>query len=158
MAWVQQYVNHPNQFTYPPSNPKPFVSTFSGESCTFGQSSVADGWNSQFYSKLNIHFVPSFFVDPTTFGSSGLANVMDGAFQWNAAWQTSVTTSSLSSMLSSVGTSINGLVGDLLGSSASETITNLLGSMTADQQYISALNSLGGGKSYMTSGTFCLCH
>ena len=151
--WVNEYANHPNQFMYPPSNPKAFVSTFAGESCSFGQGSVAAGWNSQFKAKLgNSFFVPSFFVDPATFGSSGLANAMDGAFQWNSAWQISQTTSTITSILSSVGSSISSLVSDTLGSTAQKTITNLLTSLTADNQYTSALAGLNG-KVYMGGGT-----
>jgi glucan endo-1,3-alpha-glucosidase len=59
---------------------KAFVSTFSGESCTFGQASVPDGWSSQFTNLLSgkIFFVPSFFIDPKTF--TDFADVMNGAF------------------------------------------------------------------------------
>jgi glucan endo-1,3-alpha-glucosidase len=59
-----------------------FVSTFAGETCTFGQSSVPDGWSSQFSNhpdlRGKIYFVPSFFIDPSSF--SDFADVMDGEF------------------------------------------------------------------------------
>lgn len=61
-----------------------FASTFSGETCTFGQDSVPDGWRSQFtqHSDLTgqnaVYFVPSFFIDPSTFNQYD--GVMDGDF------------------------------------------------------------------------------
>jgi glucan endo-1,3-alpha-glucosidase len=65
-------------------NGRVFASSFSGESCTFGQSSVANGWSSQFTQHPDltganaVFFVPSFFVDPATFNVYG--QVMDGVF------------------------------------------------------------------------------
>jgi hypothetical protein len=61
-----------------------FASTFSGESCTFGQDSTPDGWSSQFTRHPDltgqnaVFFVPSFFIDPQTFNQYG--DVMDGDF------------------------------------------------------------------------------
>ena len=40
-----KYANNPSQFHY---DGRPLVSTFSGETCTFGQGSAAQGWKSQF--------------------------------------------------------------------------------------------------------------
>ena len=80
-TYITTYANHPNQFKY---NGRVFASTFSGESCTFGQSSVAQGWATQFVGQLTganaVHFVPSFFIDPATFGQysssiNGMFNV-----------------------------------------------------------------------------------
>ena len=65
-------------------NGRVFASTFAGESCAFGQSTVAGGWSSQFaqHPELTganaVHFVPSFFVDPSQFNA--FTDVMDGAF------------------------------------------------------------------------------
>lgn len=76
------YAKHPSQLHV---NGKAFVSTFAGESCTFGQSSVAAGWSSQFRNHPSlvgdyaVWFSPSFFVDPATY-SSNLGSVLDGAF------------------------------------------------------------------------------
>ena len=39
--YVKQYVSHPSSFFY---NNRYFVSTFAGESQTFGEGSVNDGW------------------------------------------------------------------------------------------------------------------
>jgi Glycosyl hydrolase family 71 len=71
--YITTYANHPAQFTY---NGKPFASTFSGSSCTFGAGSVATGWQSVF-AGTPVQFVPSFFMDPTQF--STLGNIMNGA-------------------------------------------------------------------------------
>ena len=65
--WVSNYTSSSAQFTY---NGQALVSTFAGESCTFGAGSVAEGWQSEFTSKLsNVLFVPSFMVDPSTFNT-----------------------------------------------------------------------------------------
>lgn len=67
--YITQYAQHPNQLQY---NGRAVASTFAGESCTFGQGSVPDGWRTQFtqHSELSganaVHFLPSFFVDPAT--------------------------------------------------------------------------------------------
>ena len=76
---VNQFKNHPAQFQYPPGSGKAFVTTFAGESCTFGASSPEAGWLNSFKSKLTgqISFVPSFFVDPSTFGTAW-GPVIDG--------------------------------------------------------------------------------
>lgn len=117
---VNTYVSHPNQLQYAS---RAFVSTFSGESCKFGQASVPDGWTSHFsqHPDLNgkIYFVPAFFIDPSTF--TDFADVMDGDFnvrspylspilpktltlafdQWNSGWPIEVTTSFAQQVLSS---------------------------------------------------------
>lgn len=77
--YVTDYASHPNQLLW---DGKVFVSTFSGESCTFGQASVAAGWQSEFISQLTganaVQFAPSFFVAPDTFTTYD--GVMDGYF------------------------------------------------------------------------------
>lgn len=76
---VNTYVSHPNQLQY---QSRAFVSTFSGETCTFGQGSVLDGWKNEFSMHPDlqgkIYFVPSFFIDPAKFGD--FTTVMDGDF------------------------------------------------------------------------------
>ena len=76
---VKAHITHPNQFQY---KGRAFVSTFAGETCQFGQGSVADGWKTQFTQSPDlqgqIYFVPAFFIDPATFGN--FAGVMDGDF------------------------------------------------------------------------------
>lgn len=73
------YASHPNQLKY---DSRAFVSTFSGETCQFGQGSVPDGWKSQFsqHSEIQgkIYFVPAFFIDPNTF--KDFSGTMDGDF------------------------------------------------------------------------------
>ncbi|KAJ6617520.1 glycoside hydrolase [Mycena sp. CBHHK59/15] len=68
-------------------NGRPLISPFSGQDCTFGRQNFNAGWTYAINSTASelIHFIPSFFVDPTTFPG---ATVMDGAFNnlWNAAW------------------------------------------------------------------------
>lgn len=151
--WVGTYATHPNQFTYPPSNPKAFLSTFSGSSCTFGQSNAGNGWaylRSKLTGKNSTYFIPAYFVDPATFNSSGLASSFDGAFQWNSAWQIGVTTPSLNSSLIAVNSTIQALPNTPYSSAPQGVVKNLQTSMTADGQYIRPLISLN--KTYMASG------
>ncbi len=65
------------------------VSTFSGENCYFGQSSVSAGWQS-FVTAVNnagisMFFIPSIFSDISTFSSNSW---MDGELNWNGGWPT----------------------------------------------------------------------
>jgi len=149
--YINTYASNPAQFKYPTSSPKVFASTFSGESCTFGQSTPGDGWQSQFKNQLTgasaTYFVPSFFADPSTFGSSGLAQSMDGAFNWNGAWPVNTTTDILNSLLSNVDATVPSLPNDPPESQPQVTVQDLLNSTTSDQQYVSALSKLK--KSYM---------
>lgn len=75
--YITTYASNPAQFKY---EGKVFASTFSGEKCTFGAGSVVQGWQSAFLGPLtgdnSVFFVPSFFVDPATFGT--YASVMNG--------------------------------------------------------------------------------
>jgi len=63
-------------------NGRVYASTFAGESCTFGQGSAVAGWKSQFIQQLTgtnaVHFVPSFFIDPSAFNTYN--GVIDGMF------------------------------------------------------------------------------
>ncbi|KAG2344532.1 hypothetical protein BDR05DRAFT_1059061 [Suillus weaverae] len=117
--------------------------TFSGETCTFGQGSVASGWSTQFVQQVTgsstVHFVPSFFVDPSQFNT--YSGVIDGVFNWNSGWPIQVTTSFTSS--------IPGLLGDIasgLSSAVSSILSNLVGSTTPDETYISSLAAMSGGR------------
>ena len=143
--YIATYANHPAQFIY---NGKPFASTFSGSSCTFGTGSVATGWQSVF-TGTPVEFVPSFFMDPAQFSSLG--NIMNGALnvrfrphhvcidlcwslysffslQWNSAWPISLTTAS-------IGHSIIGALQSIVPSS----ILSTLGSLQSDDEYLSGL-------------------
>ena len=73
--YITSYATHPNQFIY---NNSVFVSTFAGESCTFGTGNTNQGWLNTVKNNLTkTYFVPSFFVDPATFPNY---SVIDGAF------------------------------------------------------------------------------
>ncbi|TCD60933.1 hypothetical protein EIP91_009286 [Steccherinum ochraceum] len=81
-SYVTNYTSHPNQLKY---NNASFVSTFAGEGCKFGASTVNQGWINTLKTNLTpTYFVPSFFVDPATFSSQ--YSVQDGAFNWNSGW------------------------------------------------------------------------
>ena len=75
--YITTYASHPNQLIY---NGRVLASTFSGESCKFGQGSVQSGWSTQFLQQLSgenaVHFIPSFFVDTSAFQSFN--GVIDG--------------------------------------------------------------------------------
>ncbi|RSH78984.1 uncharacterized protein EHS24_001910 [Apiotrichum porosum] len=63
------------------------VSTFSGESCTFGTGSL-NGWQTAFIDVLSaggitVEFVPAVFSSTSSFSSY---TWMDGEFNWNSAW------------------------------------------------------------------------
>lgn len=92
--YINTYATHPAQLYF---RGRPLVSTFSGESCTFGADSVNDGWISAVRSGVpsvshrpycsillrcltlqpQVYFIPSFFVDPSTLSSY---SVLDGDF------------------------------------------------------------------------------
>ncbi|KII86874.1 glycoside hydrolase family 71 protein [Plicaturopsis crispa FD-325 SS-3] len=149
-TYITTYATHPNQFKYGGSV---FASTFAGESCTFGQSSVPQGWSSQFtkHPELSgqnaVHFVPSFFVDPATFNT--FADVMDGDFNFNSGWPIQVTTSFAQSVLSSVGAALSSLFAN---PTAKQALGQFVGSTDTDTQHISALAGMNAGaKTYMAA-------
>ncbi|KAJ8593966.1 glycoside hydrolase [Rhizopogon salebrosus TDB-379] len=143
-TYITTYATHPNQLIY---NGAVFASTFSGESCTFGQGSVSSGWSTQFVQQLSgssaLHFVPSFFVDPSQFGT--YSGVIDGMFNWNSGWPIQLTTSFVSSL---------GVLGDISSgqsSNATSALSQYIGSTTTDDAYISSLAAMGGGQTYMAA-------
>ncbi|KAF9070679.1 glycoside hydrolase [Rhodocollybia butyracea] len=161
---VSTYLSHPNQLLYSrkSSTQLPLVSTFAGESCQFGQSSVAEGWSTQFAQhpelKGKITFVPSFFVAPAQM--SEFHDIVDGTFNWNGGWPVKLTTDSTGSSATSLSSSLKGLLGvstttnpigslsDLLGNSNSEASSSLedalsgfIGSSDSDSQFINALSA-----------------
>ncbi|KAG0703796.1 glycoside hydrolase family 71 protein [Suillus ampliporus] len=144
-TYITTYATHPNQLLY---NGRVFASTFSGETCTFGQGSVVSGWSTQFVQQLTgssaVHFVPSFFIDPSQFNT--YSGVIDGMFNWNSAWPTQVTTSFVSSL--------PGVLGDIasgLSSAVTSALSGYIGSTTPDDAYISNLTAMGAGQTYMAS-------
>ncbi|KAI0763934.1 glycosyl hydrolase family 71-domain-containing protein [Trametes elegans] len=84
-TYIKTYANNTSQMTY---NGRMFVSTFAGESCTFGATGSLDqAWANAVKpansSLPGVWFMPSFFVDPKTFPN---LTVIDGAFHWNSGW------------------------------------------------------------------------
>jgi glucan endo-1,3-alpha-glucosidase len=85
IGYMQQYHSDSNYFQY---NGAAFVSTFAGESQTFGDDNVNDGWQNKFKTPLqqqgiNIFFVPSW----TALGPNQVFEshpVLDGMFSWGA--------------------------------------------------------------------------
>ncbi|KAF8515356.1 glycoside hydrolase family 71 protein [Hysterangium stoloniferum] len=102
VALVNSQNSHPSQFRYGSGN-KTFVSTFSGEACTFSSPSPSRGWAQHFVEPLgpDIHFVPAFFVDVSQLsagnaeGDGGFGGIISGDFNWNSGWPTQVTTAAL---------------------------------------------------------------
>ncbi|TCD66615.1 hypothetical protein EIP91_001125 [Steccherinum ochraceum] len=142
-----KYASNPSQFHY---DGRPLVSTFSGETCTFGQGSAAQGWKSQFVDQLggNVYFVPAFFIDPATFNQYEI----DGIYNWNAGWPVQLTTASVTSLLGSAGLKLTNLAAGAVNA-ANNALNKVVASTDSDTQYINGLNSVNakGKKAYMTS-------
>jgi len=119
--YVNQYVSHKAQLMY---NGKALFSSFSGGSCQFGAGNVNSGWSSVF-GGANTVFVPSFFVDPSQFGS--LNGAMDGALNWNSGWPTELTTNAVPQAATNS------------PQVPSSTLKPYLTSMSSDDQYLSGL-------------------
>ncbi|KZV70181.1 glycoside hydrolase family 71 protein [Peniophora sp. CONT] len=166
--YITTYASHPGQLTY---SSRVLATTFAGESCTFGQSSVTEGWKTQFTQhpdlmgdggQSKVFFMPSFFVDPATFGTYD--GVMDGALNWNSAWPLTITStdsnapnvvSQVLSTTSNTNTTSNNTLSSLLSSSVT-TSNSALGAFTGtttDAQYLSGLKSMNGGDSKMYMAT-----
>ncbi|KZT29607.1 glycoside hydrolase family 71 protein [Neolentinus lepideus HHB14362 ss-1] len=147
-TYITTYANHTNQLKY---DGAVFASTFSGESCTFGQSSVALGWQTQFVQQLNgtnaVYFVPSFFIDPATFKNYN--NSFNGQFNWNSGWPISLTTSVANSQLSASGTSLNNL-----STAGQNILKSYIGSTATDTNYVTNLKAMpsnGESRAYMAA-------
>ncbi|KAJ7099747.1 glycoside hydrolase family 71 protein [Mycena epipterygia] len=66
-SYIKKYSIHPNVLQF---EGKMLISTFSGEKCQFGQSTVDAGWTSAIKTGMPpVHFIPAFFVDSSTIGS-----------------------------------------------------------------------------------------
>ncbi|KAJ7459880.1 glycoside hydrolase [Mycena latifolia] len=139
-ARVNNFATHPN---YLQMNGRAFVSTFAGESCTFGQDSVADGWRSQFaqHPELQgkINFVPSFFIDPAKFTDFG--GVMDGDFNFNSGWPLQLTTDFASGITTDLSVS---------GDAGTNALNKFIGSTDTDNQHIQSLATLAAGGAKLT--------
>ncbi|KAG6837624.1 hypothetical protein H0H93_006145 [Arthromyces matolae] len=143
-ALVLQFISHPN---YLQINGLPMVSTFAGETCAFGQASPPDGWNTQFVGNPDlqgkIHFVPSFFVDPSTFAT--FSHVMDGDFNWNSAWPIQITTAFVQNLVSglpSFKAAGNALSTVLTQDAVQNALGPLIGSSDPDNQHVKDLSAL----------------
>lgn len=86
---LQTYITNPAYYIHKASS-KPLVSTFNGGTDTFGQSSVNEGWKTQFQDPMAssghpIYFVPSF--QDTSASSDYFTNrfpTLDGCLNWNS--------------------------------------------------------------------------
>lgn len=136
-SYITSYATHPNQLLV---DGKVFASTFSGSDCTFGQANAQQGWQTQFIDQLTgsnaVHFVPSFFVDPTTF--SEFDGVMNGAFNWNGGWPISLTTTSVGSVASQLGDAV-------FPTDVEVVLNQTIGTFDTDSQYTSGVSTLTGG-------------
>jgi len=102
---ILTYANSSAQALY---KDKVLVSSFAGENCNFGQSSVTAGWA---YTKdlltaqnTSIYLMPAIFSDPAGFKA---LDWMDGEFNWNGAWPMTaapLTTASDEQYMSALGT------------------------------------------------------
>ncbi|ODN83711.1 hypothetical protein L202_01805 [Cryptococcus amylolentus CBS 6039] len=104
VSTVTTYASHSAAAKY---ENKTLLSTFSGESCTFGQGSYQAGWTyfRTLLSKagVSVYFMPATFADTSTFSSSSW---MDGEFNWNSGWpigSTALDTSSDTTYLAALG-------------------------------------------------------
>ncbi|OSD07255.1 glycoside hydrolase family 71 protein [Trametes coccinea BRFM310] len=148
-AWIRNltttFIDRPNQLKV---DGKALVSTFAGESCTFGEQDVPTGWRVQFTEHPDIagkiHFMPAFFVDIQQFRN--FDGVMDGDFNFNGAWRTDFTTASASSLLGN-----NGSL-DHPTPQQQSIIAQTLGSFQIDQWHIEQLAQVANSShTYMTS-------
>lgn len=108
---VLDHASHPNQLKY--NENQAFVSTFAGELCNFGLGGPAEEvWKNAFTQhpdvKGKVYFVPSFFIDPATFGKFN--GVMDGDFNWNSGWPIKVTTNFAKDVLNSITSKLSEVV------------------------------------------------
>ncbi|KAJ7647775.1 glycoside hydrolase family 71 protein [Roridomyces roridus] len=81
--YLQSFGTHPRMFRY---HGKVLVSTFAGESATFGRGSFEQGWKiakETMEQIVPVHFVPAFFIDPARYPE---ISSIDGVFNWNGGW------------------------------------------------------------------------
>lgn len=144
--YITRYADHPNQLKY---NGNVFASTFAGDTCTFGSGSPVDGWKSQFVDQLTgnnkVHFVPAFFVDPSTF--KNFDNVIDGSYNWNSGWPVELTAEKATSILQPLGGSLTDA-----GSLDSPALNDLVGSIQPDNVWLGGLAGMqNDAKTYMAA-------
>ncbi|KAI0754950.1 glycoside hydrolase [Daedaleopsis nitida] len=140
-----QFAGRPNQLKV---DGKAFVSTFAGQQCTFGQADAASGWRSQYTQHPDItgkiHFVPSFFIDPST-QFAAFTGVMDGDFHFNSGWPFKLTADNAGTLVP--GLDINNIQGD--GETA---LQQFIGSFDDDNIHLSGLGTVqGSAQTYMAA-------
>ncbi|KAF8685415.1 Glycoside Hydrolase [Rhizoctonia solani] len=85
--FITPFKSHPNRYTY---NGKMFLSTFAGQSCTFGQGSAPAGWKWLVNNAgTPLYFIPNVQIDDAT-QLSTTWSFIDGYKLWNA-WPRSAT-------------------------------------------------------------------
>lgn len=78
--YLDKYLSHPAAAKY---NGKSIVTTFSGESCTFGQGSTNAGWNAVFGKRRSsLYFMPSYNAAPERLSGYDI----DAEVNWGSAW------------------------------------------------------------------------
>ncbi|KAL7279978.1 hypothetical protein ACG7TL_006389 [Trametes sanguinea] len=139
------FLTQPNQLQV---DGKALVSTFAGESCTFGEADVFTGWRNQFTQHPDlagkIHFVPSFFIDIQQF--KNFQGVMDGDFNFNGGWPIGLTTEAAPQLLRGT-PDFNNLSPD-----QQATIASQIGGFDVDDQHITQLGLIANSAhTYMTA-------
>jgi len=75
-----RYFSHPAAAKY---KGKPMLTTFAGESCSFGQGSTNSGWGALLGSWASqIYFMPAYNAPPTSLGGYNI----QGMVNWGSAW------------------------------------------------------------------------
>lgn len=78
--YLQKYINHAAAGKY---NGKSILTTFAGESCSFGQGNTNAGWNAVMGQwKNSIYFAPAYNVDPQSLRGYELGAEVN----WGSAW------------------------------------------------------------------------
>ncbi|KAG2359484.1 glycoside hydrolase [Suillus spraguei] len=112
-TYITTYATHPNQLLY---NGRVMASTFSGQTCTFGQGSVTSGWSTQFVQKLT--------------GSSAFntySGVINGMFN--------------SQLHFGISSAVSSLLSNYIGSTTpDETYIPSLAAMSGSQTYMAAVS------------------
>ncbi|KAF8150452.1 glycoside hydrolase family 71 protein [Mycena galopus ATCC 62051] len=83
-SYLTAFGKHPKMFRY---RGKVLVSSFAGQTATFGQNGDLDkAWSFAKNAMQNIvpiYFIPAFFVDPARYPE---ISALDGVFNWNGGW------------------------------------------------------------------------
>jgi glucan endo-1,3-alpha-glucosidase len=78
--YIRDYINHPAAGRF---GGKSILTTFAGESCSFGQGSTNNGWNTIMGQYRNqIYFAPAYNVDPQSLPNYDI----NAEVSWGSAW------------------------------------------------------------------------